>query len=849
MCAHEPAVNFRELNKIFLGRFAVLFFTPFLALTTVGAPVPGAAVNGPIDRSQWPVALRNVPLERLSTGAISLLDRGDLVMPAPSSSTKNQAATAPVTLDLRVAPDLRLGDDPSQLPPTMRAQAEPHIARSPVDPETLVATFQEGRFADGGAVDCGYSVTHDGGLTWTRALIPSLTTITGGPYFRASDPVAGIDRGARIFLCTEGATNSAFTTGAVVVSRSVDGGATFSAPSVVFQPTDNSTFPDKPWMAVNTFDNTATVGRILVTWTLFGTTDASPIYRAYSDDHGVSWSAAAPIHDIDTQAQGSQPMFLPDGQVAIVYWNFADSGFGGDDALTAPEEIDIVLSHDGGVSFGAPIRITTVTRYDQPSIRNGVFLPSATTDRTTGAIYVVYQARNSLAQPRILFTKSTDGGLTWTMPISASDNLTTGVFNAAISSSPDGQALTVSFYDQRDSGGNTTLCNLYLAQSFDGGATWQPNIRLTSETTNATLAPLTSQGYMLGDYLGIAETTEPDVPAVPVWVDTRTGNPDPFITRVGIAPEVDFTSFQASRLSLAQINDPQLGGPDGDADGDGEDNLSEFLSGTEPNDPTSVIHTSRQLNISTREVVGTGDNVLIGGFIVTGTTPKSVLLRAIGPSLTAEGVDGALQDPTLELHNRTGGLIASNDNWRDTQESPVEMTGIPPNDDRESAIVATLDPGEYTAILRGKNDTTGTALVEAYDLDATPASQFGNISTRGEVGTDNDVLIGGLIVSSEESGQANVIVRALGPSLGNSGVSGTLADPTLELHNGNGDLLAFNDNWQDSQGGIIGSANLAPNDPLESAIFATLAAGEYTAVVRGANATTGVGLVEVFDIP
>jgi hypothetical protein len=849
LSADEAAVNFRELNKIFHRSFPFLFLTLSFGLTTSGAPVPGTAVSRPIDRSHWPAALQNVPLERLSTGAISLLDRGDLVIPAPNSSTKSQAVTAPVTLDLRVAPNLRLGDDPSQLPPTMRAQAEPHIARSQVDPELLVTTFQEGRFTDGGAVDCGYSVTHDGGLTWTRALIPGLTTKTGGPYFRASDPVAGIDLSERIFLCTEGATNNAFSTGAVVVSRSLDGGATFSAPAVVFQPTDNSDFPDKPWMAVNTFGNTAHVGRIVVTWTLFGTTDASPIYRAYSDDHGVSWSAAAPIHDIDTQAQGSQPIFLPDGRVAAVYWNFADSGFGGDDALAAPEEIDVALSNDGGVSFGAPIRITNVTRYDQPSMRDGTFLPSAATDRTTGAIYVVYQALTSLAQPRIFFTKSTDGGLTWTKPISASDNLATGVFNPAIASSPDGQTLTVAFYDQRDSGGNTTLCNLYLAQSFDGGATWQPNIRLTSETTNGTLAPLTPQGYMLGDYLGIAETTGPDVPAVPVWVDTRTGNPDPFITRVGIAPEVDFTSFQASRLSLAEIDDPLLGGPDGDADGDGEDNLSEFLSGTEPNDPTSVVHTSRQLNISTREVVGTGDNVLIGGFIITGTTPKNVILRAIGPSLTAEGVGGALQDPTLELHDHTGGLIVSNDNWRDTQESAIEMTGIPPNDDRESAIVATLDPGEYTAIVRGKNATTGTALVEAYDLDATPASQFGNISTRGEVGTDNDVLIGGLIVSSEESGQANVIVRALGPSLGSSGVSGTLADPTLELHDGNGDLLAFNDNWQDSQGGIIASANLAPNNPLESAIFGTLAAGEYTAIVRGANATTGVGLIEVFDIP
>jgi uncharacterized membrane protein len=409
--------------------------------------------------------------------------------------------------------------------------------------------------------------------------------------------------------------------------------------------------------------------------------------------------------------------------------------------------------------------------------------------------------------------------------------------------------LTVSFYDQRDSGGNTTLCNLYLAQSFDGGATWQPNIRLTSETTNATLAPLTSEGYMLGDYLGIAESTTPDVPAIPVWVDTRTGNPDPFVSRVGIAPEVDFTSFQASRLSLAQINDPQLGGPTGDADGDGANNLSEFLSQTEPNDSASVIHTSRQLNISTRETVGTGQNVLIGGFIVTGAVPKQVILRAIGPSLAAAGLTGLLQDPTLEVHDASGAVLFSNDDWKSTQQAAIAATGIPPSDDREAAIVATLEPGAYTAILQGKNNATGTALVEAYDLDPTPATQLGNISTRGEVGTGTSVLIGGLIVSPEQSAQANVVLRALGPSLGPLGVTGALQDPTLELHDSNGALLAGNDNWRDAQEGIITSTGLAPDDDREAAIFATLPAGAYTAVVQGKDATTGVGLVEAYNIP
>ncbi len=792
------------------------------------------------DRSLWPAALQNVPLERLSSGALSLLDRGgDLVRPA-ASNTSVHAETAAVALDLRVAPNLRLGDDPAPLPVGMRSQAEPHIARSPVDSQFLVATFQEGRFTDGGAVDCGYSVTHDGGLTWTRALIPNLTTVTGGPYLRATDPVAGIDLSGRVFLNTEGATAANFSEGIILVSRSLDGGTTFGSPVVVFQPQNKSDFPDKPWMAINIFPGTAHVGRILVTWTEFGTTDASPILRSYSDDHGVTWSPALAIHSANLSTQGSQPLFLPDGRVAIIYWNF--QGGGG-------EEIDMVLSNDGGATFSPPTPVTSVIRYTPPSIRSGVFLPSAATDRTNGNLFVVYQALDAAFNPRVLFTKSTNAGATWSAPIAVTDNPNTAVFNPAISASPDGQTLTVSFYDQRDSGGNSFLCNLYLAQSFDGGATWQPNIRLTSETTNVSFAPLTSSGYMIGDYLGIAPTTSPDVPAVPVWVDTRTGNPDPFITRVGIAPEVDFTSFQASRLSLDQIGDPQLGGTAGDADADTESNLSEFLSETEPNDAASVILTARQLNISTREMVGTGDNVLIGGFIVSGTTPKQVILRAIGPSLAASGVEDVMADPTLELRDGAGSLVFSNDNWRDTQESEIAATGLQPNDDLESAILATLDPGAYTAILQSTNGTTGNALVEAYDLDAIAATQFANISTRGQVGSGDAVLIGGLIISNEASAQANIVVRALGPSLGADGVAAALSDPTLELRDSNGTLLAFDDDWRESQQGIISSTGLAPTDDREAAIFAHLATGAYTAIVQGKNGATGVGLVEAYNIP
>jgi hypothetical protein len=529
-----------------------------------------------VDRSSLPPALQNVPLEHLSSGALMLLDRnGNLVKspsisPARRSAASAAAAQTQVALDPRIGSNLRLGDDPSALPANMRAQAEPHIARSPVNPDFLVATFQEGRFTDGGAVDCGYSISSNGGLSWTRALIPNLTQVAGGSYFRATDPVAGVDLSGNVYLNTEGATDVNFNSGDILVSKSTNGGANFAAPSVVYHPPNTTVFPDKPWMAINTFAGTATVGRILATFTRF-LGSASPIVRAYSDDGGLTWTSIAFVHSSSTSAQGSQPVFLPDGNAVIIYWNFGSS-----------ESLRLVKSTDGGATFAAPIVITNAVEYNEPSIRTGGFLPSAVCDRTSGNLYVVYQTLLS-GNPRIAFTKSTNGGATWSTPVAISDNPAgSGVFNPAINTSHDGQTLSVVFYDHRANPGSDTLVDLYLAQSFDGGMTWLPNIRLTSTSTDASLAPLTSSGYMLGDYQGVAESTNANVPAVPVWIDTRTGNPDPFIGRIGMAPQLNFTSWQAARLSLGEINNPQLGGVNGDADADGKKNLLEYVLGTPP---------------------------------------------------------------------------------------------------------------------------------------------------------------------------------------------------------------------------------------------------------------------------
>ena len=247
-------------------------------------------------------------------------------------------------------------------------------------------------------------------------------------------------------------------------------------------------------------------------------------------------------------------------------------------------------------------------------------------------------------------------------------------------------------------------------------------------------------------------------------------------------------------------------------------------------------------NISTRGKVETGDDVLIGGFIVTGTQPKRVIVRAMGPSLP---VPGALANPILELRDSAGALIRSNDDWRSDQEVEIAATGIPPNNNLESAIVQTLpaNGSAYTAIVRGVNNGTGVGLVEVYDLDRTVDSKLANISTRGLVQAGDNIMIAGTIILGQSS--QRVLVRAIGPSLA---VNGKLADPNLALHDGNGTVIATNDNWRSHQEAEIIATGIAPTDDLESALVRSLAPGPYTAVVRGGNETSGVALVEVYAL-
>jgi T5SS/PEP-CTERM-associated repeat protein len=323
-----------------------------------------------------------------------------------------------------------------------------------------------------------------------------------------------------------------------------------------------------------------------------------------------------------------------------------------------------------------------------------------------------------------------------------------------------------------------------------------------------------------------------DLPAG-LTVDNNTGliSGTPTTTGAFVVPINANNAAGSGQADLTIISDPSLG--------------------------SVALPPSNLLNISTRLNVQTGDNVLIGGFIITGTDPKKVIIRGIGPSLANFGVQGFLADPILELHDAST-TLETNDNWKTrfdggSQQAEIEATTVPPTNDLESAIVRTLpaNNASYTAVVRGKGNTTGIGVVEAYDLDQTANSKLGNISTRGFVNSGDNVLIGGFITGN---GQTKVMVRAIGPSLGTFGVTNPLQDPTLELHDGNGVTIRSNDNWKTREDGTsqqsdIEATTIPPTNDLESALVQTLSPGNYTAVVRGKDDTTGIAVVEVYNLP
>lgn len=253
------------------------------------------------------------------------------------------------------------------------------------------------------------------------------------------------------------------------------------------------------------------------------------------------------------------------------------------------------------------------------------------------------------------------------------------------------------------------------------------------------------------------------------------------------------------------------------------------------------------LNLSTRAFVGTNTGVLIGGFILQGTASATLVLRAIGPSLIPLGINGALADPFLELHDASGALLASNNNWpAGPDASAIQRVGLVPTHTNESALRVTVPAGAYTVIISGVTQTSGIGVVEIYDLNQT-TTRAGNIATRGTVGSGENVMIAGCIVGGSAS--KSLVVRAIGPSLFNHGVSDALANPHLGFFNANGALVSENEDWQQGpDAAAIQNLGLAPESPLEAAVLVTLTPGAYTGIESPAPQDSGVGLIEIFDL-
>ena len=357
----------------------------------------------------------------------------------------------------------------------------------------------------------------------------------------------------------------------------------------------------------------------------------------------------------------------------------------------------------------------------------------------------------------------------------------------------------------------------------NGDTAFEPNETFTIQLTNpggATLSNANGTGTILND--DVAPTPTATATATPTATATATPTATPSSTPTATATA---TATPGPSATVSPSPTPSA----------------------TPRDVNAV----QALNISTRLSVETGENAMIAGYIITGNASKAVVLRGIGPSLAGPpfNLTDALLDPLLELRGPDGSLVTTNDNWKDSQRSQIEGTAFQPSDDRESVILATLAPANYTAILTGRNNTTGVGVIEVYDNDPAADSQLGNISTRGLVQGGNNVMIGGFILGSG-SNNARTALRGIGPSLAQFGVTNVLADPTLELHDANGATLVANDNWTDDpiSAALLTANGLALQDSKEAGIFTALPAGQFTAILAGKDGGIGIGLVEIYNL-
>jgi PQQ enzyme repeat len=534
----------------------------------------------------------------------------------------------------------------------------------------------------------------------------------------------------------------------------------------------------------------------------------------------------------------------PDDYWAPTNWfalDNADADLGGSGAIlvdvpgATPSALVVALGKDGNAYL---LNRTTLGGISAPlassHVGSGSIIQAAATYRTAQGTYVAFRA-NSTTLTTFRITATNPPTITSGWSVSQS-----GLGSPFVTTTDGTNDMIVwvvgSQGDQRLHGYDGDTGNVVYA----GGGT---NELMTGTRKFNTGIAARGRIYLASDNkvyaftVPTSSTPTPTTTATATPTATATATPTPAPTPTPSAPPSPTATATATPAATATTTP-------------GATATATPTAAPTPTSTTTPIPASQTVNLSTRMLVQTGDNVGIGGFIITGSAPKHVLLRAIGPSLTQSGVPDALADPVLELHGPGAFVTITNDNWRDdpVQEAAILATGIPPTNDLESAIDTTLNPGAYTAVVRGNNNTSGVGLVEVYDLSQAVPAKLANISTRAFVSTGDDVVIAGFILGNN-SGDDRIVVRGIGPSLTAAGVPNALADPTLELRDANGALLISNNDWQDdpAQAAELTAAGLAPTNQLESGIARTLPPGLYTALLAGMNNGTGIGLVEVYD--
>jgi hypothetical protein len=685
---------------------------------------------------------------------------------------------------------------------------EPSITIDPINPSKMSIGWRQFDSVTNNFRRGGFAYTTNGGTSWTFP--GSLSTV-----FR-SDPVLFSNETGTFFYLS---LISGFQDD---IWRSVNGGQSW----VRLAP---ATGGDKQWF---TIDNTNSSGHGFQYqfWTS-GASSFDTRQFTRSMDGGLTWMN--PINLPNTPAYGTLDVDSSG--------NLFLGGFGNGQTFWC------LRSSDAKISKVIPSfdRITQVDLggvLDINRLINPVGLVGQSflaVDRSGGStnnnIYMVASVTpdDGFHASDVMFAKSTDGGQTFGAPRRINDdpaNPNKWHWFGTMAVAPNGR-IDVVWLDSRNAANNTDS-QLFYSFSTDGGDSWTPNVPV-SEPFNPFLG-YPNQNKM-GDYITMVSDNgggnvaycatfnqEEDIYYVrvdPALVPTPTPTPTPIATATPTA-----TPASTATPSGTPAPTPTPSGTPGS--------------------------TSQTVNLSTRMRVQTGDNVGIGGFIITGSGTKHVLIRAIGPSLAQFGVPAPLPDPVLELHGPGTFVPINNDNWQDdpTQKALIEATGLQPSNNVEAAIDARLSPGAYTAVVSGKNNTTGVGLIEVYDLDPSAASKLGNISTRAFVSTGNDIVIAGFILGNN-SGADRVVVRGIGPSLAPLGIPNPLANPTLELRDNNGMVLTANNDWQDdsTQAAELVNAGLAPTNNLESGIAATLPPGLYTALLAGLSNGTGIGVIEVYD--